>query len=138
MWNRTTKVGTALLESVGWTKESREESYKHLWLHRVPELAMYRELVEANLGDQLRRFIDPNVDSGGWDVHLVPQTEWFSDMGVPHSGLAALTDLREWDASDKVHRTDWLGHGSVFCLIVRMSWSWDEKWTWKHPNTFLS
>ena len=19
-----------------------------------------------------------------------------------------------------------------------MSWSWDEKWTWKHPNTFLS
>ena len=18
------------------------------------------------------------------------------------------------------------------------SWSWDEKWTWKHPNTFLS
>ena len=24
------------------------------------------------------------------------------------------------------------------CIGVCMSWLWDEKWTWKHPNTFLS
>ena len=22
--------------------------------------------------------------------------------------------------------------------FLEKSWSWDEKWTWKHPNTFLS
>ena len=30
----------------------------------------------------------------------------------------------------------------AICIVIYnteiISWFWDEKWTWKHPNTFLS
>ena len=107
IWDRTAEVGFTLLRRLGWGSEMRGElpgggDLLHLW-RRVSSEKEYKQLVSANLQDYLHRLEDPQFDPN-FEVHFVPQTEWFSENGVPHYHLEALVDLAQWSVADKVRQ----------------------------------
>ena len=96
-----------MLRRLGWGSEMRGElpgggDLLHLW-RRVSSEKEYKQLVSANLQDYLHRLEDPQFDPN-FEVHFVPQTEWFSENGVPHYHLEALVDLAQWSVADKVRQ----------------------------------
>jgi len=85
IWDRTAEVGFALLSRLHGGADPRGGNWLHLW-RRVSSENEYKQLWAANLQDYLQRLEDPQFDPN-FEVHFVPQIEWFSENGAPHYQL---------------------------------------------------
>ena len=97
-------MGFALLSRLHGGADPRGGNWLHLW-RRVSSENEYKQLWAANLQDYLQRLEDPQFDPN-FEVHFVPQIEWFSENGAPHYmyyQLEDLVDMSQWGVADKVH-----------------------------------
>ena len=108
MWDRTLRVGTSLIKSVlkNWDRTlefgAKRGVWRGAWKGELSSSKAYKELVTANLQDYLQRLEQGDAQLPAWDVHFVPQTEWFSSHGLPFHNLRALMDITQRGPADQV------------------------------------
>ena len=108
VWDRTLRVGTSLIKKVlkNWDRTlefgAKRGVWRGAWKGELSSSKAYKELVTANLQDYLQRLEQGDAQLPAWDVHFVPQTEWFSSHGLPFHNLRALMDITQRGPADQV------------------------------------